>query len=47
MKKLELCALVIIMTALSGCISIGSKISPGPGPMSDSGNTTVIVSASK
>lgn len=47
MKNLELCALVIIMTALSGCISIGSKSSPGPGPMSDSGNTTVIVSASK
>jgi uncharacterized protein YceK len=47
MKNLKLCALIIIAAALSGCISIGSKSNSGLGPMSDSDNTAVIVSANR
>lgn len=48
MKKLKLFTLVIIMAALSGCIAIGSKGTPGAqGPKGDSSNTTVIVPESK
>jgi hypothetical protein len=44
MKNLKPSMLVIVMAALSGCISIGSQGSPGPqGPKGESGNTTVIV----
>ena len=43
MKNLKLFTLVILMTALSGCIAIGSRGEPGPqGPKGDS-STTVIV----
>ncbi|MDQ3185237.1 MAG: hypothetical protein M3Q16_02010 [Pseudomonadota bacterium] len=44
MKKLKLGTLILIMAALSGCISIGSKGSPGPqGAKGETGSTTVIV----
>ena len=44
MKNMKQFTLVILMTTLSGCISIGSKGAPGPqGPKGDSSTTTVIV----
>ncbi len=43
MKYLELFALAVMMSALSGCISLGSGEQGPPGPKGDSGSTTVIV----
>ncbi|PTR17459.1 MULTISPECIES: hypothetical protein [unclassified Nitrosospira] len=46
MKNIKLFAVAVAVTALTGCISIGSK-EPGPqgppGPKGDSGNTEKVI----